>query len=270
MKINKILIEAPEERSNIRKSANELERSGLKISSYAEAEKELKEVEGSPTKQADIFEEIFKNIMPGGKIDNPETLRQEMGDLTFVDWAKAFNLKEIFDPQNPFRVLLSYIDNNDLGSLLKDKNFYKLYNAYVNEALDNITIRYAQGLKSKGLPPIIFNKSLYDQDQDSINYLIKFDLSNKDPYIKAKALYDEKNIKNITSNSKIRDARDVNRLLKSSGNFSDDDDTLESENIIIKNGDASKLNQKQKQTIVNSIASTDEGKRLIRDAVNGN
>jgi len=216
--------------------------------------------------QASYGREMFNRGLSGTQrnIENIQNLNKAFGDEDFSHWITSFNPDSIADNSNDFMVFLNNVTTDKFDGLIEDiSSFVKLYNSYVRGNLENINSDYINSNEA-----VIYDKDLYDNDQDSINEIISIDLNNSDKSSlkNAKEKVKKESGKNLlyNDNGKLRSPGEINSLLNKylgdSGN----------NRIVINNYNLNDLSDKQFKNIVTSIVSTERGRKLLQDAINGN
>ena len=234
------------------------------VGSVAEIRKNFKEAT-SIEEKANIAAEALRLTHDNNSADDGiEEFRKVVGDDSFVKWMESFSIEEATDKDNEFNIFLGYLFSRKtlFENILKIKNaIFKLYNSYVDGGMDSLREVLANNSGENVLNKIIYlylsDETFYKNSPNEITWILKNALFNPKLNNAAKYLIDDR--------GHPKTYREIRSSLLKNKNI---EDTEADERIVIMNGDTSKLSNTQRDALLKSIASSQEGRTSMQNAIN--
>lgn len=234
------------------------------VGSVAEIRKDFKEAT-SIKEKANIAAEALRLTHNNNSADDGiEEFRKVVGDDSFVKWMESFSIEEATDKDNEFNIFLDYLFSRKtlFENILKIKNaIFKLYNSYVDGGMDNLREVLAKNSGENVLNKIIYlylsDETFYENSPNEITWILKNALFNPKLNNAAKYLIDDRG--HPKTYREIRSSLLKNKSVE---------DTEADERIVIRNNDTSKLSNTQRDALLKNIASSQEGRTAMQNAIN--
>lgn len=234
------------------------------VGSVAEIRKNFKEAT-SIEEKANIAAEALRLTHDNNSADaGIEEFRKVVGDNSFVKWMESFSIEEATDKDNEFNIFLDYLFSRKtlFENILKIKNaIFKLYNSYVDGGMDNLREVLAKNSGENVLNKIIYlylsDETFYENSPNEITWILKNALFNPKLNNAAKYLIDDRG--HPKTYREIRSSLLKNKSVE---------DTEADERIVIRNNDTSKLSNTQRDALLKNIASSQEGRTAMQNAIN--
>jgi len=235
------------------------------VGSVAEFRKNFKEAT-SIEEKANIAAEALRLTHNNPAADDRiEEFRKAVGDDSFVRWMESFSIEEATDINNEFNIFLNYLFQNKtlFENILRIKNaIFKLYNSYVDGGMDTLREVLAENSGEHSvLNKIIYlylsDETFYENSPNEITWILKNALFNPKLNNAAKYLIDDR--------GHPKTYREIRSSLLKNKNV---EDTEADEKIVIRNSDTSKLSNTQRDALLKNIASSQEGRTAMQNAIN--
>lgn len=233
------------------------------VGSVAEIRKDFKEAT-SIEEKANIAAEALVLTHKDNAPNEIKKFREAVGDDSFVKWMESFSIEEATDENNEFNIFLDYLFSKEtlFDNILRIKNaIFKLYNSYVDGGMDRFRelLRVNEGVNI--LHKIIYlylsDETFYENSPNEITWILKNALFNPKLNNAAKYLIDDRG--HPKTYREIRSSLLKNKSVE---------DTEADERIVIRNNDTSKLSNTQRDALLKNIASSQEGRTAMQNAIN--
>lgn len=235
------------------------------VGSVAEIRKDFKEATSIEEKANIAAEALVLTHNNNNAPNEIKKFREAVGDDSFVKWMESFSIEEATDEDNEFNIFLDYLFSNEtlFDNILRIKNaIFKLYNSYVDGGMDTLREVLAKNsgefnVLNKIIYLYLSDETFYENSPNEITWILKNALFNPKLNNAAKYLIDDRG--HPKTYREIRSSLLKNKSVE---------DTEADERIVIRNNDTSKLSNTQRDALLKNIASSQEGRTAMQNAIN--